>query len=129
MDSLTKKEIRRIIDSYNVTGPVWKSNDSFHSGEYHLVKRKRRNEIPEDWDLRDYDNLILKIMNNLENEIHLYYLIGFMQEYIVFDDGKWMVIVGKDKVMETCMFRKNTSSYLKSEDGYNYLGKVREVFE
>lgn len=40
-----------------------------------------------------------------------------------------MVIVGKDKVMETCMFRKNTSSYLKIEDGYTYLGKVRKVFE
>lgn len=94
-----------------------------------MEKRKKRKEIPEDWRLQDYDKLILKIMNDRENDIHLYYFLGFTQEYFVFDDGHWMVIIGKDKVMETCMFRKNTSSYLKSEDGYTYIGKVREVFE
>lgn len=39
-------------------------------------------------------------MNDRENEIHLYYFTGFNQECYVFDNGKWIVIVGKVKVME-----------------------------
>ncbi|MCR2823542.1 hypothetical protein [Lederbergia panacisoli] len=129
MDSVKKREIRNIIDYFNKTGPIWKSSASFHYGHIHLEKRKRRKEIPNDWTLKDYNNLILKVMNDRENDIHIYVMNDFFQEYFVFDDGKWMVIVGENKIMETCMFRKSTSSYLRRENGYTYLGRVREVFE
>lgn len=129
MDSNYKSIVRKIVSAYNENGPIWKQTIEFHSGYFHLEKRKSRNEIPKDWSLNDYNEFILSIMNNKENNVYVYILKHFTQDYIVFEDGNWMVIVGTNFVMETCMYRKDTSTYLKSDAGYIYIGKVKEVFE
>ena len=129
MNPSLKGRVKSIIESYNEAGPIWKQEGTFHSGKHHLEKRKKRNEIPQDWTLNDYNGLILNTMNNMGNDVHLYYLQRFTQNYFTIDDGNWIVVVGEDGIMETAMWSKRSSNYLASEKGYTYLGKVKELFE
>lgn len=77
MDSNYKSIVRKIVSAYNENGPIWKQTIEFHSGYFHLEKRKARNEIPKDWSLNDYNEFILSIMNNKENNVYVYILKHF----------------------------------------------------
>ncbi|WP_102344786.1 hypothetical protein [Bacillus sp. Marseille-P3661] len=46
-------------------GPKWKNGKGF----LHLNKRKNRGHIPKDWTMNDYNQLILNIVKNLQNEV------------------------------------------------------------
>jgi hypothetical protein len=76
-----------------------------------------------------YNMLIMNIMNGTENNIHLYHLKTFEQEYFVFNDDNWIIIIGADNVIETAFLSKNIKNYLSPDKGYKYLGKVKEVLE
>jgi hypothetical protein len=67
-------------------------------------------------------------MNDVENDIHLYFLSTFEQDFFCFDNGEWIVIVGENGVMETCM-KGNPQNYFINNPGYTYLGKVKDVFK
>lgn len=96
---------------------------------YHLNKRKSRSHIPQDWQLNDYNMLIMNILKENENDIYRYTKQSFAQNYFVFADGKqWIVIIGEDGIMETAMIADNYSRYLTPSKGYEYVGKIREVF-
>ncbi|MGP7817401.1 hypothetical protein [Niallia sp. 01092] len=94
-----------------------------------FINERTENKIPADWELKDYSNLIMNIMNNIDNDIHLYHLQTFEQEYFVFDDGYWIVIIGANRIVDTAFYCNNTKNYLHPNKGYKYLGKVREVLE
>lgn len=126
MKTSLKVRIKDIIEKTNLRGfPKWKPESDIT----HLEKRKRRKDIPLDWELKDYNKLILNIMNGKENDIHLYHLKTFEQEYFVFNDGYWIIIIGEDSVIETAFLSKNIINYLSLNKGYKYLGKVKEVLE
>jgi hypothetical protein len=84
--------------------------------------------LSEEWFLSDYNSLILNIMNDVENDIHLYFLSTFEQDFFCFDNGEWIVIGGENGVMETCM-KGNPQNYFINYPGYTYLGKVKDVFK
>ncbi|MFT8320487.1 MAG: hypothetical protein ABF649_06235 [Bacillus sp. (in: firmicutes)] len=92
-------------------------------------RTENRKQIPDDWELKDYNNLIMNIMNTADNDIHLYHLQTFKQEYFVFDDDYWIVIIGANGIVDTAFSSKNTKNYLHPNKGYKYLGKGREVFK
>lgn len=126
MNTSLKIRIKRVIEIVNRREtPKWKPGSEC----YHYEKRKSRGHIPKDWEIKDYNKHIMNIMNNIENEVHLYYLKDFEQDYFVFDDGKWIVIIGANGVMESAFLSKNSKNYLLPEKGYTYLGKVKEVLE
>jgi hypothetical protein len=58
--------------------------------------------------------LIMNIMNGTENNIHLYHLKPFEQEYFVFNDDNWIIIIGADNVIETAFLSKNIKKLSKS---------------
>ncbi|MBU9720280.1 MULTISPECIES: hypothetical protein [Bacillaceae] len=126
MDPSLKSIIQIILYEYNQTGVVWKKNYFRHWGESHLSKRKSRKEIPSDWTIYDYNKLIMNIMFNINNDVHLYVLSNYRKRYFTFDDGKWIVIVSEDGIMETAMVG-NPQNYFKNNPGYTYLGKVKDV--
>lgn len=128
MDSDLKSIIKGIIDNFNSSGVVWKVENNKHYGEHHLKRRKNRNELTTEWELKDYNNHILNIINGINNDVHLYYLETFTQKDFTFDDGSWIVIIGENGVMETCMIGK-PSNYFKKNPGYTYLGKVKDVLK
>ncbi|MCA1064831.1 hypothetical protein QTG56_24805 (plasmid) [Rossellomorea sp. AcN35-11] len=128
MDSSPIEIIRQIIKLYNEKGVKWKQSSEKHFGRAHLDKRKRRKDLPENWSLEDYNKLIQNIINGDSNDIHLYYLETFSQRYIVFSDRVWIVIVGENTVMESCM-PGNPSNYFSRNPGYFYLGKVKDVLK
>jgi hypothetical protein len=126
LDKVLKAKIKKLLLNIKQHGLTWKPKKD----EYHLLKRKRRQHIPEDWELKDNTALIMNILNDKENNIYIYFKETFKQNYFVFTDGNaWIVIMGEDGIMETAMIADNYDSYLHSSKGYKYLGLIKEVFE
>ncbi|SHG94079.1 hypothetical protein [Ornithinibacillus halophilus] len=90
MDHPFNDIIKEIIQLYNKSGVVWKVTKTKHYGKAHLEKRQRRNDLPQDWTLEDYNNHILNIMKGMDNNVHIYFLPTFKQSYFAFDDGTWI---------------------------------------
>lgn len=119
-----KKCIVKVLDQITQNGITWKPRKDIK----HLKDRKKRGHIPQDWELRDYEGLILSILNDIGNETYIYYKRGFDQNYFVFGDGYWIVIIGENGVMETAFPPDNYNRYLLGEDrGYTYVGTIEEV--
>ncbi|PJN56123.1 hypothetical protein PAEVO_28460 [Paenibacillus sp. GM2FR] len=99
----------------------------------HLVKRKKRKHIPEDWTTSDYESKIKEIVSNLDSEVYRYSKPEFKQDTFVFGDGElWIVMVEEDGTMTTSFPFKSEQkyrNYLNVDDGYNYMGTVKEVRE
>jgi len=98
METRIKEKVQFILNNVNTSGLKWKTGKDLK----HLRTRKEYGHIPDDFSLSDYENVILKIMNGKENDVFLYFLRGFIKDYIVFGDGEWIVIIGEDALMETC---------------------------
>lgn len=125
MHEAIKLQIRALLTDIQRNGLKWKLG----SDMIHLERRKKRKHIPQDWSLRDYTNQIMNILNDKENEIHLYYKEIFEQRFFVFGDGhSWIVIIGENGVMETAMIAERYHLYVSPEKGYMYLGKIKEVW-
>ncbi|TWT13144.1 hypothetical protein [Planomicrobium sp. CPCC 101079] len=92
-----------------------------------MKKRISRRDVPVDFLLQDYNELIVEIVTNVENNIHFYRLYSFHQSYFAFSSDHWIVIIGEDGLMETAMKTSSTERYLSEEKGYIYIGTVKEV--
>lgn len=128
MNLAVRDKIKSIIESHLQYGVVWKEQNNIHYGEKHLKKRQRRGEIDKSWSLADYDQHIVNIMSNKNNDVHIYWLSHFIQKDFCFDDGNWIVLCGENGVMVTCM-KGNPRNYFKNNPGYTYLGKVKDVLK
>lgn len=126
MEKLLKESILFVLNDVKMNGLKWKLGKNVE----HLEKRKRKGHIPSDFTLEDYERVILSIINNVENDVYLYYLKGFIKDYFVFGNGSWIVIIGDDSIIDTA-FQIDTSysDYLSKDKGYEYLGKIKEVLE
>ncbi|WP_423800705.1 hypothetical protein [Neobacillus sp. SAB-20_R2A] len=121
-----KNQIKQILLIINQHGPSWKPGKEY----YHLLKRKKRRHIPLDWELQDYNRLIMNILNDKENDIYIYFKEGFLQNYFIFADGNaWIVIIGEDGIIDTAMIADNYFNYLDEAKGYSYIGKIKEVWQ
>lgn len=89
--------------------PTWRNGKDFT----HLKTRKDYGHIPYDMTIDDYNKLIMSIVQGNNNELYLYFVKGFKQNYFVIGDGKWVVMVGEDRVMETSFPPDNYNGYLK----------------
>jgi hypothetical protein len=119
-----KEKIKFIMNEFNANGLKWKEGKDFK----HLSTRKEYGHIPHDFSMKDYENVIMNIINDKESDVYLYYVKGFKKNYFVFGDGKWIVIVGEDAIMETSFpIESDYFEYLSKKKGYEYLGKVVEV--
>lgn len=123
-----KRLIRAVIRKNIDFGIQWKVTGTKHYGMIHFEKRLKRKDLPKDWVLKDYNNLIMNIMTDVQSDAHLYVLSNFDKRYFCFDQEQWIVIVGEDGLMETCM-RGKPHNYFINNPGYTYLGKVKDVFE
>lgn len=115
-------------DSMLSTGPTWKQRGL---AESHLAKRIKRNHVPSDWTLREYEGKIVELVKESNSQVYRYHQEGFKQDYYVFGDGKqWITILGQDGMMETAFPLDKPSdyrNYLTLDKGYTYLGTVKEV--
>ncbi|PAV27667.1 hypothetical protein CIL05_20900 [Virgibacillus profundi] len=120
------KKALKVIDGLKKGEINWKAG----KGEGHLIKRKELGHIPNDFTLKDYNNLITSIINDGGNELYLYYKEFFNQNYFAIGDYKrnWEVIVGENGVMETAYEIIDTEYEQHfGKNGYVYLGILREV--
>lgn len=127
LDILLKEQIMNLLESICENDPKWKLGSDLK----HLERRKRRKHIPNDFTIRYYNNLIMNILKDKENDIYIYFLEHFDQNYFVFGDGQWVVIVGENGIIETAMATKderNYKNYLSEGKGYKYIGKIKEVY-
>jgi hypothetical protein len=119
------EKVQYIINEVNRDGLRWKKGKDIK----HLRVRKEYGHIPNDFTLKDYEAIILNIMNGRGNDIYLYFVQGFKKHYFVFGDGLWIVIIGEDCVMETSFpIDGDYFDYLSKKNGYEYFGKAEEVF-
>jgi hypothetical protein len=119
-------QIKEILITIKQNGLAWKPGKD----EYHLIKRKKRRHIPEDWELIDYIELIMNILNDKENDIYIYFKENFNQNYFIFADGNsWIVIIGEDGIIDTAMIADKYDTYLDDSKGYRYAGKLKEVWQ
>lgn len=124
LDNIIKQKLANIIRDMNKYGLKWKVGKDIG----HLRKRKKYGHVPQDFSLKDYEHVILSIVNGTENDVFLYFLQGFKKDYFVFGNGVWIVIVGDDGIMETSFIVDGDyNDYLSKEKGYKYIGKVKEV--
>lgn len=123
------ENVIRIREQILGKGLVWNEGKL----DDHLVKRKKRKHIPEDWTTSDYESKIKKIVSNLDSEVYRYSKPEFKQDTFVFGDGElWIVMVEEDGTMTTSFPFKSEQkyrNYLNVDDGYNYVGTVKEVRE
>ncbi|MEW9673097.1 hypothetical protein [Ammoniphilus sp. 3BR4] len=92
----------------------------------HLKTRKDYGHIDDEWELEDYNDLIMTIVNDPSSEFYFY--PSFLpNKYFVLGDGKWIVMFGIDGTMETCFPPSNYDEYIEGK--FLYLGTVEEVLE
>lgn len=126
MDVTLKNQIRSILVTIEQNGLLWKPGKA----KYHLLKRKNRQHVPYDWEMRDYITLIMNILTDKENDIYIYFKESFNQNYFVFADGRaWIVIIGENGIIETAMMADRYNHYLDETKGYRYIGKIKEVWQ
>ena len=118
------KKVRLLLEGIN-NNPKWKSGKDI----IHLKKRKRKMHIPDDWSLEDYNNKIIEICSDFTNETYLYYKKGFPQDFYVFGDKEWIVMIGENGIMETAFPPDDYDIYLDKKKGYEYLGTIKEVLD
>jgi len=115
-----------VINKIRYEEILWKPK----KGKEHLNRRKGMGHIPETYTLDDYNNLIKSIVNDVDNQVYLYYKKIFKQRYFAFGDCKrnWEVIIGENGVMETAyeVVDMDYEKHFKKE-GYHYLGTLEEV--
>lgn len=78
--------------------------------------------------LADYNSLIRKLIEDGSNLVYLY-IFATKHYYAVrgkVKDADWLVIFGKDGVMETAFPPWDIDNYIESR-GFRLLGKVKEV--
>ena len=111
------------IDNLAKRGPEWKEKVTTI-----LIKRKKRSHIPLDWGLEDYNQLIVDITKELKNETYLYYKDTFDQRYLVIGDKHWIVVIGENGIMETAFLPNHYKNYLSEDEGYIFLGTIKEHY-
>lgn len=124
------RDVIMLRDRITANGPEWKS---VKLAESHLAKRKKREHIPAEWTMEDYDNKIRQIVEKTDSQVYRYRLPEFEQDYFVFGDGsRWIAMVGQNGMMETAFPLDKPSdyrNYLTVDKGYTYMGTVKEVEE
>lgn len=118
-----RKQFIKILNNLTDNGPKWKEGKDLQ----HLNKRKRRGHIPLDWGLEDYNQLIVDLAKELENDTYLYFKDTFEQRYLVIGDKCWIAVVGEDGLMETAFPPNHYTDYLSEDEGYIFLGTIKEV--
>jgi hypothetical protein len=123
-DEIRKKAVD-VLDGMIKNGhPTWKPGQDVK----HLRRRiEDYGHLPDDYTLEGYNKLIMDIISDTNNETYLYYVKGYRQNFFVFGDRKWIVMVGEDGVMETAFPPDVYEDYLIPKKGYNYLGTIKEV--
>lgn len=119
-----KQALLQLIQLYEKQGPQWKPGKDL----VHLNKRISRRDLPVEFTLQEYNKLIVEVLTDIESDIHIYRLDGFHQSYFVFSANNWIVIIGEDSIIETCMKTTSSQRYLSTKKGYTYIGTVKEVF-
>jgi len=118
-----QEKVTGIITDMRENGINWKPG----SAESHLKKRVKKGYLPKDSNLSDYETRIYDIIKNKSNDVYVYSLKRFDQEYYVFGDKKWIAIVGEDGVFETAFPPDYYSRYLSKKDGYTRIGTIKEL--
>lgn len=94
----------------------------------HLKKRQRMKHLS--GSLGDYEQVIYNIVRNVENTVYLYDFMG-THYYAVRGfaaSNEWLVIFGRDGLMETAFPPQNIDNYLERR-GFVFLGHVKEILQ
>jgi len=96
----------------------------------HLAKRQRMKHLSVSTSLADYEQIIYDIVSNGQSIVYIYEFNGTYY-YAVRGFGgenEWLVIFGKDGILETSFPPENMDEYLERR-GFVFLCSVAEVLK
>lgn len=82
--------------------------------------------------LKKFQLFVLVNNKDIENDVFVFGFKKFNKLYFTFASRalNWVVIIGDDALMETAYYMdKDNHSHLSLENGYTYIGKLKEVFQ
>ncbi|MGF7535174.1 hypothetical protein AAGG74_16090 [Bacillus mexicanus] len=130
-----KKKINTVIqicEKVKTEGVIWKSE--YHRTR-HIERRIGHNHISSEDSLKEYENIILELLNGENNEVYLYY--NYKDDYYVFGNPEtsWIAIFSEEAIIDTAFkvekekYGKNYKEYLAEEFNYLYLGRLRDFYK
>jgi hypothetical protein len=102
----------------------WKPNKA----EIHLQKRIAREHLDNSATIKDYEKIILAIINDPEAKLYIYQYNDLVYPTIAssYKDNLWLVIFSLDGVMETAFPPDNPTNYL-GQISFKYIGLLKEL--
>ena len=94
----------------------------------HLKKRRRMKHLS--GSLADYEHVILDIVRNEQNIMYLYDFMGIYYYAVrgFVGSNEWLVIFGRDGLMETAFPPQDMDEYLEHR-GFVFLGRIEEIMK
>ena len=98
------------------------------SAENHLKKRKMRKHLPQEATIKDYEGIILKLLQDKSAVVYLYWYNGvpYVTVTAAIQSKFWLVMFSYDGIMEICFVVERPERYL-SKPGFEEIGKLEEV--
>lgn len=103
----------------------WKPNSAMH----HLQKRKSRGHLPANATLKDYENIILKVLQNKSAEVYHYWYnrMPYVTVVSAIENKHWLVMFSYDGILESCFVLERPERYL-DKPGFERIGFLGEVY-
>ncbi len=103
----------------------WKPNSAIR----HLQKRKRRGHLPQTATLEDYENLILKVVQEKSALVYRYWYnyVSYVAVVATVEEQQWLVMFDYAGVLESAFVVERPERYL-SKPGFEKIGLLSEVY-
>lgn len=102
----------------------WKPN----SAERHLQKRKRRGHLPRTATIKDYERIILTVVQDESAQVYRYWYnrAAFVTVVATVKEQQWLVMFAYDGILESAFVLEQPEKYL-NKPGFEKVGLLSEV--
>lgn len=94
----------------------------------HLEKRKRRGHLPPTATLKDYEDIILAVLQHKSVQVYRYWYnqIPYVTLVATINNKPWLVMFSYDGILESAFVIENPTEYL-NKPGFEEIGLLSEV--
>ncbi len=126
MKKASSKEHLRMLKAINAVreNARWKAN----SAKRHLQKRKLRGHLPETATIKDYERVILTVLQDESAQVFRYWYnrLPYVALTATIQSQIWLVMFSYDGVIESAFVVERPNHYL-SKPGFEPIGLLSEV--
>lgn len=111
---LTKTQLARAIRIVQ-DELIWKPD----CAERHLRRRIRRNHLPDNATLEDYEALIHQVVHQVQAQIYIYWhnnIVPYISVVNMIDGNTWLVMFNTDGILESAYVVERPQYYLSEPE-------------